>query len=76
MILGRMEDELPKESKEGRVNAKVAGQKACEVNVCNGALHVVGLHEPGDKISLFLQDRELAKVALSCHMARDMHEAW
>ena len=36
---------------------------------------------PGDKISLFLQDRELAKVALSCHVALDMlcqemHEAW
>ena len=32
----------------------------------NGALHVVGLHGLGDKISLFLQDWELAKVALSC----------
>ena len=34
-----------------------------------------------DKISLFLQDWELAKVALSCHMALDMlcqemNEAW
>ena len=50
-------------------------------NVCNDALHVVGLHGPGDKISLFLQECELAKVALSCHMALDMlcqemHEAW
>ena len=39
-----------------------------------------GLHGPGDKISLLLQDGELAKVALSCHMAVDMlcqemHEA-
>ena len=25
-----------------------------EGNVCNDALHVVGMHEPGDKISLFL----------------------
>ena len=34
-----------------------------EGNVCNDALHVVGLHGPGDKISLFLQDWELAWVA-------------
>ena len=52
-----------------------------ESNMCNDALHVVGLHGPGDKISLFLKDWELAKVALSCHMALDMlcqemHEAW
>ena len=52
-----------------------------EGNVCNYALRVVGLHGPGDKISLFLQVWELAKVALSCHMALDMlcqelHEAW
>ena len=52
-----------------------------EGNVCNDALHVVGLHGPGGKISLFLQDWELAKVALSCHMALDMlcqevREAW
>ena len=51
-----------------------------EGNVCNDALHIVVLHGPGDKISLFLQDWELAKVALSCHMALDMlcqemHEA-
>ena len=30
------------------------------------------LHGPGDKIFLFLQDWELAKVAPSCHMALDM----
>ena len=41
-------------------------------NVCNDALHVIGLYGPGGKISLFQQDRELAKVALSCHMALDM----
>ena len=51
-------------------------------NVGNDALHVIGLCGPGDKISLFFQDWELAKVAkvaLSCHMAMDvlcpeMHE--
>ena len=31
------------------------------------ALHVIGLYGPGDMISLFLKDWELAKVALSCH---------
>ena len=27
-----------------------------ENNVCNGALHVIGLYGPGDKVSLFLED--------------------
>ena len=48
-------------------------------NVCNETLHLVGLYGLGDKVSL--KDRELARVALSCHMAPDllsqeMHEAW
>ena len=52
-----------------------------EGNVGNYALHVIGLCGPGDKISLFLKDWELAKVVLRCHMALDMqcqevHEAW
>ena len=38
----------------------------------NEALHVIGLYGPGDKISLFLKDWELVKVALSCHVALDM----
>ena len=38
-----------------------------EGNVCNDALHVIGMHGLGDKISLFLQDWELAKVALCPH---------
>ena len=38
----------------------------------NGAFCVIGLHGSGDKISLFLQDWEVAKVALSCHIALDM----
>ena len=47
----------------------------------NEALHVIGLHGPGGKISLFLLDWELAKVALSGRTALDMqcqemHEAW
>ena len=45
---------------------------SCEGNVCNDALHIIGLHGSGDTISLFLQDWEVAKVALSCHIALDM----
>ena len=52
-----------------------------EDTVCKDALHVIGLYGPGVKISIFLQDWVLAKVALSCHMALDMlcqemQEAW
>ena len=52
-----------------------------EGKVGNDALHVIGLYVPGGKISLFFEDWELAKVALSCHTALDMlrqemHEAW
>ena len=39
---------------------------------CNGALFVIGLHGSGHTIALFLQDWEVAKVALSCHEAMDM----
>ena len=50
-------------------------------NMCNDALHVIGLHGRGKKIFLFLHDWELAKVALICHIALDMlcqemNEAW
>ena len=41
-------------------------------NVSNEALYVIGLHGSGDKISRYLQDWEVAKVALSCHIAVDM----
>ena len=71
-----MENGMPKESKVG-----VSSSGSLEDNVCNDALHVIGLHGSGDKISQLLQDWELAKVALSCHMALDMlcqemNEAW
>ena len=51
-----------------------------EHNVEGLALHVIGLNWSGEKVSLFLEDRELAR-ALSCHVALDMlcqemHEAW
>ena len=59
----------------------VSSNGSREGNVGNDALHVIGLYGPGDKISLFLKDWDLAKVALSCHMALnmvclEMHEAW
>ena len=41
-------------------------------NVSNEALYVIGLHGSGDKISRHLQDWEVAKEALSCHIALDM----
>ena len=47
---------------------KVCLQMTLERAMCNEALRVIGLYGPGDKISLFLKDWELAKVALSCHM--------
>ena len=48
---------------------RVSSTGSREGNVGNDALHVIGLYGPGDKISLFLQDLELARVALSCHIA-------
>ena len=50
-------------------------------NVCNEELHVIGLCGPGDKMSFFFKDWELARVALGCHMVLDTlcqetHEAW
>ena len=52
-------------------------------NVCNGALHVIGLCVGlvTRSLSLFPEDWELSSVALSCHIALDMlcqemHEAW
>ena len=72
----------------GRVKAKL-GRKtkvclssgSCEGNVRNDALNVIGLHGPGDKISLFLQDWELVKALRiatwpwTC-LCQEMHEAW
>ena len=50
----------------------VSSSGSREGNVSNEALHVISLHGPGDKISLFFKDWELANVTLSCHMALDM----
>ena len=43
-----------------------------ENNVGNDALFVIGLHGSDDTIALFLQDWEVAKVALSCHISLDI----
>ena len=43
-----------------------------ENNAGNGALFVIGLHGSGDAIAHFLQDWEVAKVALSCRIALGM----
>ena len=40
--------------------------------VSNETLYVIGLHGSGDKFSRYLQDLEVAKVAVSCHIALDM----
>ena len=58
-----------------------ASPSVSQKNKCNGALHVIGMYGPGDKVSLFLKDWELARVTFSCHIALDMlcqelHEAW
>ena len=41
-------------------------------NVSNEASYVTGFHGSGDKISRYLHDWEVAKVALSCQKALDM----
>ena len=50
----------------------VSSSGSCEGTVSNEPLHVIGVYGPGDMISLFLKEWDLAKVALSCHMALDM----
>ena len=49
-----------------------SSSSSSENNVVNGALFVIGLHGSGDAIALFLQDWEVAKVVLNCHIALDM----
>ena len=58
----------------GRVKVKLGRKtKVClPPHLANDALHVIGLHGSGDKISLFLQDWEFGQVAPSCHMALEM----
>ena len=41
----------------------------CEHNVESLALNVIGQSWSGEKVSFFLEDWKLARVALSCHIA-------
>ena len=71
----KMDPKSPVWKSEGEAwseDENVSSSGSREGNVCNDALRVFGLYGPGDKISLFLQDWELAQVALSCRMALDM----
>ena len=52
--------------------SSVSSGRSDENNVGTGALFVIGLHGPGSTNALFPQDWEVAKVALSCHVALDM----
>ena len=66
-----MEIRLPK-GEAWSEDESVSSMESREDNVCDEALHVIGLYGPGDRVSLFLEDWELAKVALSCRIALDM----
>ena len=65
----------------GQKNEGTSSSELWEHNVESLALNVMGQDQSGRKITLFLKDRELARVPLSCHIALDtlcqeMHEAW
>ena len=83
-----MEVRLPKKALTGSATLN-HGRKAkallplskCEHNVESLALDATRQDQSGEKISLFLEDWELARAALSCHIALDMlcqamDEAW
>ena len=53
-------------------DSSFSSSSSSENNVGNGALFVIGLHGSGATIDHFLQDWEVAKVALSCLVALDM----
>ena len=61
---------LVPELKDGSEASKdEQADSSSENNVGSGALFVVGLRRSDDAIALFLQDWEVAKVALSCRNA-------
>ena len=49
-----------------------ASLESCEHNVGNLAIEVVGQNWSGEAISLFLEDREVGRAALSCHLSMDL----
>ena len=65
VVLHMMAEEDPWRMDSGPFSSS----SSSENNVGNGALFVMELHGSGDAIALFLQDWEVAKVALSCQKA-------
>ena len=61
---------VPELKDEGDVSKDEQADSSSENNVGNGALFVIGQHRSGDVGALFLQDWEVAKVALSCQKTR------
>ena len=62
-------------------DAESSSSEQREHNVESLALNVMGQDQSGGKIPLFLEDWELARVALSCHIAlnllcQEMHKPW
>ena len=64
--------QVPELKGESEASKDEQADSLSENNVGNGALFVIGLHGSGGVIAQFLQDWEVAKVALSCHIALDM----
>ena len=70
---------VPELKDESEASKDEQADSSSENNVANGALFVIGRHWSGDTIALVLQDWEVAKVALSCHIAwtcwcQELHE--
>ena len=63
---------VPELRDESEASKDDQADSSSENNVGNGALFVIGLHRSGGAIAHFLQDWEVAKVALSCQKALDM----
>ena len=63
---------VPELKDESEASKDEQADSPSENNVGNGALFVIGLRGSGDVTALFLQDWEVAKVALSCQKALDM----
>ena len=49
-----------------------SSSEECAYNAESLALNVVGQDQSGEKISLFLEDWGLGRVASSCHISLDM----
>ena len=64
--------QLPEFKDESEASKEEHADSSSENNVGNGALFVIGLHGSDNVITHFLQDWEVAKVALSCQIHMDM----